>query len=332
MAASCKETLQTKDALKAIIADSKDLAREAALAVVASEKGPADSGADTEDDDAVLKRKFQIQGEDAAAAAIPEAGDGGKRHKGSGNPESAKQKVGYTKEEAQDFNQEIRAIGRDDFRITCAADDVLTCLNYVINAEFTEGEREVSMEAIARAKGLALSLFVEFLLAGEVSVNGKKFRVYSGLRPELQNIVRMAKSKLARDGSGKDPVALAKELTEELINAPVSMLIESDDDGHSRIAEYLRKNPEQVAQIRRFVENSLDLPLGMHEAVINALRLGVGKTMQLVDYLSVVFNEIEAKLPAFWASFATDVCNYFAASSGFAAGCDQASLMDWLPF
>ena len=73
---------------------------------------------------------------------------------------------------------------------------------------------------------------------GEVSLNGKKIKAYSGLRPELQHLARLAKEKIAVKGSCQDPLTIAQELTQELIDAPVTMVIEGEDDARVRISSF----------------------------------------------------------------------------------------------
>ena len=88
----------------------------------------------------------------------------------------------------------------------------------------------------------------------------------------------------------------------------MSVVVEGEDDGHSRINNYLQKKPLDVQKIRKFVEDTLDLPLYMHEVVPVAMRLCISKSMQLVDYMSAVFSEINSRLPASWISFAARTC------------------------
>ena len=249
-----------------------------------------------------------------------------KKLKGKADSSSEKVKVGYTREEALSFNKDIMAIGKDESRLKCAGDDILCSLNHVVDMEFNEEERRTSQEAILRAKALCLSLFFEFMLSGEVAINAKKIRAYSALRPELQHLVRTAKAKISLSGSEKDPVALARELTQELIDAPVQVVVEGDDDGHTRIANFLQKRPQDVEFLKKLIVETIDLPMNMHDGVIQCLKLSVNKSYQLVDYLSTIFKQLQGNIRVSWICFATDVCNYFAATGGFANGCEQASV------
>ena len=236
-----KETLQEKDRLKSIIVHSTAEAKHVALAVAAEAaeaanepgaaaaaavKEDASSAADTfglhldvqEDEDVPSFSSFGHAGQAGKAgkarskrprqlgAQESTAEDGandGKRPKSDAESATSKVKKGYTKEEAANFSELICVVGKDQdsHRMKCAADDAIACINWVINMEFSEAEKKSSEEGILKAKGLALSLFCEFLLAGEVVVGGKTIKIWSALRPELQNLVRMAKAKLAVQGS-----------------------------------------------------------------------------------------------------------------------------------
>lgn len=160
---------------------------------------------------------------------------------------------------------------------------------------------------------------------GEVSLNGKKIKAYSGLRPELQHLARLAKEKIAVKGSCQDPLTIAQELTQELIDAPVTMVIEGEDETRVRISSFMSDNAAEVAKLRKYVEDSLDLPLSMHDAMSASLKSAVNKSLALVDFLSgVVQKNVEMNLPARWLSFAIDVSDYYATTGGFAPGCAEA--------
>lgn len=156
-----------------------------------------------------------------------------------------------------------------------------------------------------------------------MALNGKRIKVYSALRPEIQHLVRIAKEKLSVKGSDQDPLEIARELTEELIEAPITEVLEGEDDPRSRIAAFMSQNAAEAGKIRSFVEQSMDLPLSMHEVVSSSLKMALGKSMALVDLLSAVQKNCEASFPARWLSFATDVGDLFAASGGFAPGCAE---------
>ena len=337
--ACAQEALETKNVLKSILSDSAEEAKNVALAVVACDASAGGSGLAAVPTLAAGAPASGSAGNDEVEEDAPMPGTlkrKSRRAQSLDSDDSKKLKSdagkgkGYSKEEALCFSAQIAAIGKDQDaqRMKCSADDAIASLNWVIEAEFTEAERKSSEEAIMKAKGLAFSLFSEFLLAGEVVVGGKKIKIWSALRPELQGLVRMAKAKLSVEGCVKDPVTLAREITEELINAPVQMVVEGEDDGFSRISQYLQKKPQAVEKIRKMVEESLDLPLYMHDVVPALLKLCLNKTMQLVDYLAAVFTEIDSRLPASMIGFAADVCNYFAASQGFASGCQHVGCLD----
>ena len=253
------------------------------------------------------KKKGQAADPDAAAAA-------------------ERSKVAYSKQEAALFSETISAVGgRDESRLKCAADDVLGALNYVFEEEFGQTDRLSSQEAIEKTKSPCLSVWCEFLLSGEVSLNGKRIRAYSALRPELQHMCRLAKKKLSMTTGDKDPLAIARELTMELIGAPVQMLVEGEEDSHSRVAHFMANCNKHVAQIQRFIEETMDLPLAMHEVHIQALRGCVGKTMEIVDFLSSVHSKLESVIPTRWLSFATDVSDYYGLNGAFPDTTEQAS-------
>ena len=253
--------------------------------------------------------------------------DGSKRAKTGKQQQDNKQVKGavYSKLEAQGFSKEIQSIGStDEKRLKCAADDIIECINFIFEKEFTAYDRQTSNQAIMRAKSLCFSLWGEFLWSGAVSMNGKKFKAYSGLRPELQHVARLAREKITvSEGEKKDPLEIAQELTQELLEQPVTMVVEGDDDSRARIAAFLQRQ-DQVAKINNFIDHVLDLPTGMHEPMISSLKFAVGKTLPLVDFLSAVEKNVESLLPAQWLSFATDVSDYYAANGGFATGCEKA--------
>ena len=268
-----------------------------------------------------LKRKATHDNEDAADQ--PEGGDSKKAKQDDAKPN----KPAYSKAEAASFTEDIKAHGgREESRLKCAADDILMAINFVFDTEFDEADRKTSMSAMEKTKSLCLSVWAEFLLTGEVSLNGKRIRAYSALRPELQHICRLAKQKLNVSGSEKDPLDIARELTMELIEAPVHMLAEGDDDSSSRVALFMTACGQDAAKLQRFVEDVLDLPLSMHEVHIQALKGCVGKTLELVDFLSGVQNKVESAIPTRWLSFATDVSDHYAQHAGFPGGTEQAAV------
>ena len=334
VASACcmQATLQSKDGLKGIIQESLQDVTHAAMQVVQSgqDDGPASEteAAEVAADES-LKRKVSRQeiasGPASGAAANGEDSSAASAKRQKKQKDIAKPKVGYSRDEAETFCKEIHAISKDESRLKCAADDVLGCLNHIFTNEFSPQDQATSRTAIMRTKSLCLSLWSEFLLAGEVSLNGKQIKAWSALRPELQFLARMAKEKISMAGNEKDPLALARELTEELIEAPVQLVVEGEDDGHTRILDFLKRQGQEVQQIKVMVEETLDLPLTMHEPVISSLRMAVGKRLHVIDFLTNVFDHVENAIPARWLSFATDVSDYFAATSGgFAAGSQEA--------
>ena len=248
-----------------------------------------------------------------------------KKSKTQGADQKGKATACYSKLEAEGFSPEIHAhSGREESRLKCAADDVICAINHVFETEFEAKDRASSGSAMQKAKSLCYSVWCEFLLAGEVSLNGKRIRAYSALRPELQHLCRLAKEKLKVSGGEQDPLAIARELTQELIEAPVHYLMEGEDDSLARVIHFMSKNKDQAAQIQKFMEDYIDLPVTMHEVHIVCLRSCVSRTMELIDFLSSIHAKVESTLPTRWISFATDVSDYFAENSGFAAGADQA--------
>ena len=290
---------------------------------------PAAADADADDEDGFTslpagKRKIEKDASDAT--------DAGDSKKAKGDKKDAKaapnQKAYYCKVEASTFSAEIKAAGgREESRIKCAADDVLCAINHVFDQEFDEKDRCTSQSAMLKTKSLCLSVWCEFLLAGEVSLNGKRTRAYSALRPELQHMCRLAKEKLAIAGSGgeQDPLAFARELTQELIEVPVQMLLEGEEDSHGRVSHFMSNCSQQAAKIQRFIEDVIDLPVTMHDVHVQTLRGCVGKTLELVDFLSVLQKNVEAAIATRWISFATDVSDYYAEHGGFVGGAEQDS-------
>ena len=59
--------------------------------------------------------------------------------------------------------------------------------------------------------------------------------------------------------SVRDPVALAREITEKLINCLLQVVVEGEDDGHSRITQLLQKKAGRREKICKLVEELLDL-------------------------------------------------------------------------
>ena len=313
--------------MKEQVADGQDMDPTTTLPAAATE--PLDAADEEEDGSTSLpvgKRKIEKDASD-----VTDAGDS---KKAKGEKKDAKaalnQKAYYCQVEASAFSPEIRATGgREESRIKCAADDVLCAINHIFDHEFDEKDRATSESAMLKTKSLCLSVWCEFLLAGEVSLNGKRIRAYSALRPELQHMCRLAKEKLAiggrRGGGEQDPLAIARELTKELIEAPVHMLLEGEEDSHGRVSHFITNCSQQAAKIQRFIEDVIDLPVTMHDVHVQTLRGCVGKTLELVDFLSVLQKNVEATIATRWISFATDVSDYYAEHGGFAGGADQVS-------
>ncbi len=340
--------LQEKTGLASIIKESQAQGQFAADAVM------TDDGKEArlDEDDAGSEGHPDQEDVDVALDGAPAADDPAKRKAGGSlngpakrakrnqtKQEESKQVKGsvYSLEEARKFSKEIQCTAnvpgsvKEEKRLKCAADDIICCVNFIFHEEFTEYDRDTSINAILRAKSLCYSLWVEFLLSGQVSLNGKKFKAYSGLRPELQHVARLAREKITvqQTGEKKDPMEIAKELTKELLETPVTMVIEGDDDVRTRIAKFMQKT-EQVASLRKFADDTLDLPVAMHEAVVNSLKMAVGKTMDLVDFITQMEKNVSLHLPAQWLAFATDVSDYYAQNGGFAAGCEQAGVCCFL--
>ena len=268
------------------------------------------------------------EGADGAESKQVKGGGKSKGDKNDLKAQAAAPKAYYCKKEASNFSPEIQARGtREESRIKCAADDILCAINHIFEEEFDDKDRTSSQSAMLKTKSLCLSVWCEFLLTGEVSLNGKRIRAYSALRPEIQHMCRLAKEKLSiAGGAEQDPLAIARELTQELIDAPVHMLEEGEDDSHARVTQFMTSCGQQATKIQRFIEDVIDLPLSMHDVHIQTLRGCIGKTMELVDFLASIHKNVEATIPTRWLSFATDVSDFYAQNSGFVAGVDQAKL------
>lgn len=319
--------LQEKNALAGIIRHSAEQGQNAVMAVIGESKpgeGLEENGhglrkrdvpADIPPEGNSKRLKLEEQQPSMPQSMPEEPGGMGKVARAS-----------YCVGEAKIFDEEIHAIGSsDEKRLKNAADDVICALNYVFETEFSNYDRDSSQTAILRAKSMCFSLWCEFLFKGEVVLNGKRIKAYSALRPELQHLARLAKEKITLQGSSHDPLAIARELTQELIDAPVTMIVEGDDDCHARVTTFIRERQAEVAKLQSFLQNTFNLPLSTHECVIASLKFAIAKSsLSLVDFVSNIQGNIEFNLPARWLSFAMDVSDYYAGTGGFASGCEQA--------
>lgn len=83
----------------------------------------------------------------------------------------------------------------------------------------------------------AISIFLQFILdtgSKSINVNGKSFRIFSGLRTEMMQWyikTQMALGDAAASGNvAEDPLSLAESLCTRLVAAPIKEIVHDEDD------------------------------------------------------------------------------------------------------
>lgn len=137
----------------------------------------------------------------------------------------------------------MESLAKDEKREKTVLDDIISALQFVIDSVGAahvkqpkkkqrtvagQGTTPRSAEATLKGMGFCLSMFLEFAFEGTTTVNGKCFKSYSALRPELQQVMLAAQetfSTEASDGKEVDAIELATLLTESFVDKPVHTII-----------------------------------------------------------------------------------------------------------
>ena len=134
-----------------------------------------------------------------------------------------------------------------------------------------------------------VGLFLQFVFEGRVCLNGKDLRVWSAVRPELQNVFSSAfdfvqtfdagtaKSSSTAAKGGDGPVnafVLARALLETYVSKPIHDVVMDADEGETlkRVAQFMGTQYQQsVVPLKNFLKARIKLPISLHDAVKNVI-------------------------------------------------------------
>lgn len=128
------------------------------------------------------------------------------------------------------------------------------------------------------------------MFEGRVCLNGKDLRLWSAVRPELQNVFLSAfdfvqsfdEKKPGATGSSsangrQGPVnafVLAKALLDTYVSKPIEDVVMDSDEGEAmkRVAHFMSAQYHQsVMPLKAFLKSRAKLPIGLHDAVKNII-------------------------------------------------------------
>eukprot|EP00438_Fugacium_kawagutii_P029202 Skav229537 [mRNA] locus=scaffold568:49055:58809:- [translate_table: standard] len=266
----------------------------------------------------------------------------------------------YSAQEKQCFVTFVENLAHDEKREKTALDEVITALQYAADSSASgkvtapaakrqkrgdPGEHaapELSgSAATSKTMSFCLSIFLEFVFQGEVSVNGKLVKAYSALRSELQQIMLSAHETFvasSSEGQKVDAMELAALLTQQFADKPVMMVIGDDEEEScaKRVTSIMNipGQRESIANpLKDFVLKKLHLPLMLHPVPqqtlleLSAFVASKASSMNtLVDLVAFVQSKLEEMMPFSWALFASDVSEVFVTKGHFIESSGEAKL------
>ena len=191
-----------------------------------------------------------------------------------------------------------------------------------------------------------VGVWLSFVFSGKVNINGRDCRVYSGLRPELQNVLiksheefqihidtasaGLTKQKGKGNGNtgsgsavGMDALKLAQLLCATFIDKPVLSVdtgADDEDQASSRIAAMMHRD-DVTQPLASFIEQTMHMPLTLHEAprgALMALSTSSSKnSMELMDTMAIILTHVDKAVPYSWMVLASDTAEVYAERQHF---------------
>ena len=238
------------------------------------------------------------------------------------------------------------AAGAPETRPLTALDDIVGALRYAFqilkNRKLIDDE---DSDGVLDTFGFCMSLWLEFVFQGKVSVSGREHRSYSLLRVDLQQTLLDANETLSAPGfitthdsdshrSAVNALELAKLLCESLTSQPVSEIIWAEDDDPDErairsLCEHMTCNREHsVTPWIAFISQTLELPIMMHPPLQEVMQALVSENSDrkfvLVDVVSVLYAAICKSLTPAMFGFAFDTATAYGERQHFVEGTDKA--------
>ena len=191
-------------------------------------------------------------------------------------------------------------------------DDLLLCMREAMDKD----AKPEAFESINKTRQFVCSLALEFLWEAQVAVNGKLFKAWSRLRPDLQQILRITHSMcFSTTGETAAVPESAADLAARLlkiVSNPIQMVVEGDDveEARVRLAEHVIA--AGAAQMKGFIDDMLHLPLTLHDGMTQALRTihnssdKLKACQKLSTVLEIIGGAVFASVPPSWIAFGQD--------------------------
>lgn len=239
----------------------------------------------------------------------------------------------------------IESLSHDEKRDKTALDEVLGALQYVVDSTKTaepkkkraktsssQTGRDSTSTATMSTTSFCMSMFLEFVLQGEVSVNGKLIKAYSNLRSELQQIMLSAQETFVSetaDGKEIDAMELAVLLTEQFADKPVLAVVGDDEEEAcaKRVVSALNVDKQRDATVKPlqdFIAKKLHLPLMLHPVPqqtlleVAALKCNSNSSMNtIIDLVAFIQSKLDELFPFAWVFFSSDVAEVLACKGHF---------------
>lgn len=246
----------------------------------------------------------------------------------------------------------VSSTSNDDKRDKNALDDIIAALQYVVDSmavsepakKKSKTDRKHGVDAVATLPTMSfcMSIFLQFVFMGEVSVNGKLMKAYSNLRSELQQIMLSAQETfVSESAAGKevDAMELASLLAEQFADKPVISVVGDDEEEAcaKRVVATMNisSHVEHVVKpLKDFVHKTLHLPLMLHEVPQKALMelssfsSSAESSMQgIIDVVAFIQSKLDEHFPFAWVFFTSDVAEVLACKGHFLESSGQAG---WL--
>ncbi len=211
--------------------------------------------------------------------------------------------AGFTAEEKDQYSDIVQNPADPmEFRVKTALDEALGALTWKASQIRNESRQKLQTSdlsakaqrqmieseeaALTSTISFCISIFIEFVFAGSVNLNGSQFRAYTSLRSELQGVLGSAHAayvtqlasqfdprRNTETTSGQaqvDALSLAQMLCNELASKPVTSMVwdeeAEEDKAHVGVATIMAMNfNDLVIPLQAFVKNSLNMPVLMHD-------------------------------------------------------------------
>ncbi|CAK9069236.1 unnamed protein product, partial [Durusdinium trenchii] len=280
-----------------------------------------------------------------------------KRDNLSGQKGAVKAKLfqGYHPDEQKVYTSFVTAIdGSGETREKTALDDAVGALQFILDlcavSKQAAAERpkkrarkdvpsstpasanEKAEELMLNSFQFCLGIWMEFCFQGEVTAMGKLFRVWSGLRTELQQILKTSHDEFltpTEDGrtvrAEMDPLVFAKHLCQTFASKPVSEVVmdDAEEANIKRVTTVMALHQSDIVEpLKKFMAEKMHLPLILLDYPLVTMRqlsttINVGSFRKIVDLMAFLHSNLQNCLPFSWFCFAQDVSDLLTAKGHF---------------